>query len=1124
MPADGLPGDSGYSLAMAPDGHLWVGTTEALARFDGRRFERYDSRSDPSLPTNEIWWVGVNDDGSLTVALASGPLLKGRPGEFVPWPLQGTDPVRLAHPMTDGRTWLCRTNGIELHDPQGGVLWRQQFPGLARCAVTDGGYLVAYNGLEAIRLQLDSPESSERLAIPMANGTADVGIHTENGTTWIWNAGTLVEWPDRAGARFHSTPDALRGCVNFLRANGILWCAANRAQGLSRSPGSVLEMKTLEGSPDAALDLAFDRHGGLWVMTWGNGLWRLSAPPIRTIGAPEGLEPARIAFIHERPDGGVLLGGRGRIWHWQEAQLEALALPDTRGVNESWLSLATTPSGQLLLGRHHGLSLSDWPPMPDSWRDLYAGEDHGIYALHASPDGTLWIGSEFVARWHYEGPPEHVQDDLPLVYAFVQGVEGEVWAATQDGIWRQSPGGKFVRSDAQGPQGRRFIVMSATRDHTGSLWFGGYESGLWRHDQRGWQRYTSANGLPSDTAYGLVDDGHGRLWASHGRGLYTLDLGAEDQPLRARIREYGLGDGLRGQAFNGGSGTPALRARDGTLWFASDDGAVQLDPAQLPQVPAAPPIRIRAIQVDDTRPLLASATVQLPAGTDRTRIEIESPAPGLADRIELVWRLLPLSPQWLTVPADGAVVLTRLPPGQQRLELANRVEGRLHPGATLAIVQHAPWYLLPWTWAAALIAIVGVAGATFRWRLRALRERARRLEAEVAERSAALLAEQRRVLDAEAAQREAEQALRYRQIADAREAWTALEGDARLLLAAMVQRPGASLSGLAADLSDLPTVTRADVRRRLDQALDKLLREGLVTADGDSWRVARAELALLPDVHQPLAELALAQSRRIGAFRLVERIGSGGNGEVFRALNVHDGSTAAVKLLYADAELRRDAQKRLEREGDIVSKIRHPNIVRMLERGEHDGRLYLAMEYVPGRPLAQAIADDGHFQPARVRRIALALADALATLHAAGVVHRDVNPNNIRLTPDDLPVLLDFGLARGTRHSTLTRPQTLLGTLPYMAPEQFRGEEAAASADAWALGVVCVEMLTGHLPWRGATTIEMAVEVGAFRGWADYPPIMPPAWNLLVRALLDPDATRRPGLRTWAASVGEVAD
>ena len=230
---------------------------------------------------------------------------------------------------------------------------------------------------------------------------------------------------------------------------------------------------------------------------------------------------------------------------------------------------------------------------------------------------------------------------------------------------------------------------------------------------------------------------------------------------------------------------------------------------------------------------------------------------------------------------------------------------------------------------------------------------------------------------------------------------------------------------------------------------------------------------------------------------------------MFRGVNVHDGSTAAIKLLHPHLSADPEARRRLEREGEIVATISHPNVVRLLERGEHDGRLYLAMELLAGETLAS-----------RLRRGPLPLpealdagrqhASALAALHQRGVVHRDVNSANIMCEPGGRHVLLDLGLARGLASSTLTRAQTVLGTLPYMSPEQLRGEELDARTDLWSLGVVLHEMATGELPWDADTTVQMALEILGSRTPVRrrLDALAEPLRTLLVY-LLEPDRAQR---------------
>lgn len=367
--------------------------------------------------------------------------------------------------------------------------------------------------------------------------------------------------------------------------------------------------------------------------------------------------------------------------------------------------------------------------------------------------------------------------------------------------------------------------------------------------------------------------------------------------------------------------------------------------------------------------------------------------------------------------------------------------------------------------------------------------------------------------------REAERELHFRRLADAREIWSQLDAMARVVLAAVAQSERSDKQSAAAALAVVQDEVGGYSAARVDSTLTRLVESGLLLQEGATWRLLRSEIALLPETQRPLVQLAREQALRIGAYRLLDVIGRGGHGEVYRAQNVHDGSPAAVKLLDADPLLRQDALRRLTREGEIVAQLRHPHIVRLLERGEQGGRVYLAMKLVEGETLARYL-QRGPLSSAECLRIARELASALATLHAAGVVHRDVNPNNIMIDRGGRSVLLDFGLARGHRHSTLTRPQTLLGTLPYMAPEQLRGEDAGPAADVWAFGVVCAEMLTGRLPWRAEQTIEMAVEVGAYRGWNDYPVIADTEWQLRLHAWLAPSATDRPRAEDVAMQLG----
>ena len=370
---------------------------------------------------------------------------------------------------------------------------------------------------------------------------------------------------------------------------------------------------------------------------------------------------------------------------------------------------------------------------------------------------------------------------------------------------------------------------------------------------------------------------------------------------------------------------------------------------------------------------------------------------------------------------------------------------------------------------------------------------------------------------------QAQEAVRWRELSAAREEWLHRDLLSRLAFA-VVAREGLEVAATTESVRQ----AIAGVLGEQDPSLARVARsvEDLVGArvlarDPDGrLRVERSSWLLLPEIRAPLAEIARRGMQRVGAYLLGERLGSGGMGEVFRATNVHDGSPAAVKLLFAAEAADAVARRRLEREGEIVARLSHPNVVRLLARGEHEGRLFLAMELLSGVTLAERLRR-GPLAPRETAAVARQVALALAELHRHGVVHRDVKSANVMLEPQGRAVLLDLGLARGLGGSTLTESLAVIGTLPYMAPERLAGGEADERSDLWSLGVVAAESLLGRLPFReGASTFQLALEIARLQTPPDLGELesAPFALRSLLRGLLTPDPARR------LASAAEAAE
>jgi serine/threonine-protein kinase len=224
-------------------------------------------------------------------------------------------------------------------------------------------------------------------------------------------------------------------------------------------------------------------------------------------------------------------------------------------------------------------------------------------------------------------------------------------------------------------------------------------------------------------------------------------------------------------------------------------------------------------------------------------------------------------------------------------------------------------------------------------------------------------------------------------------------------------------------------------------------------------------------------------------YRLLEMIGDGGMGRVFRAEQLATGRTVALKLLHSELCGLTDVVQRFEREAELTARLSHPHIVKTVEYGNWDGRLYLAMEFVSGQSLAHLLDSDvekngGRLTVKRTIAIMRPVLHALEYAHGLGVVHRDLKPDNIMLVPPrglfsrEWVKLLDFGVAKlgsdgQTQGRKLTQIGMVLGTPGYMSPEQATGQTADARSDLYSCGVVLYEMLAGRRPFRGTSGLEV---------------------------------------------------
>jgi serine/threonine protein kinase/Tol biopolymer transport system component len=263
------------------------------------------------------------------------------------------------------------------------------------------------------------------------------------------------------------------------------------------------------------------------------------------------------------------------------------------------------------------------------------------------------------------------------------------------------------------------------------------------------------------------------------------------------------------------------------------------------------------------------------------------------------------------------------------------------------------------------------------------------------------------------------------------------------------------------------------------------------------------------------------QGRRLGVYQIEARIGAGGMGEVYRARDTKLGRDVAIKVLPPEFTRSADRRARLEREARLLASLNHRHIAQVYGFEESDGIAGLVMELVPGETLDTIIKADG-VRPAHALAIARQICDGLEAAHEKGIVHRDLKPANIKVTPDGVVKVLDFGLAKAiagefvdaahlpARPSEGTKQGVILGTATYMSPEQARGQPVDTRTDIWAFGCVLYEMLSGSRAFPGdSLTDTLAHVIEREPDWRAVPETTPDVVRRLVERCLRKDVRQR---------------
>lgn len=1002
-------------IAEAPDGTLWITTARGeLARLREGRFDVFGPAD--GLPrTDRFRDLTISRDGRLDATFSRGLVRRegeGRPFRVLPLP-EGLSATGLA--LVDGESWVATTGGLLA--VRGGTFVRPVPPPLgtapidAVAADPAGGLLFSTRG--AVH-ELDTVTGTARL----------VGLtaaHLRGEAVW----------------------DLAR------TADGAVWAASIRGAIRIDARGQVRLYDAAAGLPDDSVDAVVgDPAGNVWLTTdRGIAVIGPDGRPYRVYGFADGL-PAQEGIVRS-----ALLDAKGRLWFGLvgallrydpseeepvppppavavervvrsgggravEVDLAVIDFVDPRGVRVSWrlspIESAFSPPRSLRSARWAGL------PPGDYLFEARAADRRG----REGP--TVRAPFRVEPRWH-ETTLARV---LILLVALAAGAAlpvtfragASALTALQEHVSdavRELAAPRFrpIEDDPFAPGSA--APLPTNREALGEV------LGAIR---RAWNRHTvlallGPAGLGKSTVLADLEAGAG------GSALVAVPI-SPSRPARSSERPRLVGDVLATLAERGvipaekarrlaagdaaGSLPQALAAVSSLL---PEDGPDVLLLEDDPGPPDADAARARAGLA--TALLAAAPRISLLVARDVEPSLFAAEEPEMA-RVAALLRIRPIpaedAARWLEETAGARI---RFAPGVARAAVA---ETGTEPERIRAL-------------GSALLA-------------RCAKER----------RNRATRATVRSVLDSWD-----ESPPPFLGVL-----WARLSAAERAVAAALGALDGgrgeAHATGALADLLAAGKFPIGPVE--LGALVPRLAECELVSRDGDRIRFRRPVDARFVARHRPLSQEAASGAEVIGPYEVLETIGAGGMGTVYKARRLDTRALVALKVVHPHLLSTPEMRRRFVREGEIGVRISHPGIVRFLERGEASGRAYIAMEFLPGRTVKELVLRLGPLPAAFSTRVVRDLADAAAALHAVGVVHRDFKSENVVVSPGGVARLLDFGLAQVAGVSRHTVSGNIVGTPDAMAPEQVSGEAAGPFTDVWALGVVLYEMLAGTPPFH----------------------------------------------------------
>lgn len=753
----GLPQNSVHAVAQTPDGYLWLGTEEGLARFDGVHFRVFTRDNSPGLASDYILSLATSANGTIWIGTDSGlSIYQPRAGSATGGTFRTlcsrdglfSDDILSLALARDGSLWAGTTKGLNrivngrvekwglsrnlppvaitsLAMDSSGALW---------AGTTQGLYTLHHGRFTRMWVRSGLPGNYVTALAAAPDGSLWASV--EGGGLAHISHGQI------AVPAVHLPPHDVIALL--ADRNGALWMTFD-AGGIGRLYQGGLQFYSVpQGLPSARCTHALfeDREGDLWIGFLDAGLAELRDGKFAVYGTPEGLSGNYIGNVLQDRDGSFWIGADSNGLNHLLTDGQVVQWNARRGLpNESVYALAQTNDGSIWVGYRRGALARIHDGRVSVYRDPHTKRS-SINALFQDSQGNLWVGFFGQGLARFENGRFHPLILTGNITGIAQSQDGALWVATDgEGIERVLDGHSTFYNAATGLPSNHAMCVYADPD--GSVWVGTASGGLSRIAGGRIESWTVRQHLPA-TIGSILDDHLGNLWLGSDDGIVRESkqelIDTAGQP-NAQLHPvlYGTAAGLRSRETLYGSMPCATRSRDGRLWFATIRGLAVIDPAHISSDSVVPPVSIQRLTFDDHAEAIENE-LRLGPGHGNLQIDFTAPSFVAPELVLFRYRLLGFDSDWSVPDPRRSAWYTNLPPGQYTFEVqAGNSDGLWNrKGASFTFVIRPRLSETPFAWALYILLALLITWAIISLRVRRLTRREVELTRLVAERTAQL--------------------------------------------------------------------------------------------------------------------------------------------------------------------------------------------------------------------------------------------------------------------------------------------------------------------------------------------------------------------------------------------------